>query len=1054
MGWGLDAHWAALAREHGWRMGVVDATPIGHTLRPPAATYAARRGARRGAAHSSRIAPTCAATRSARSRCTGEGRRRRGVLPARRRPGARRLGAPPGAAPRATPAPTCACRRPASHRAAGRDAAPASCCRRPCAWPASRAAPCSTAFRCSTCATSRPAKRRSYGSWGAWAAPALAARAAAPAPRVPVRARARPQRRARRPTRCCAPRIDAPLVVSEHGADVLHTALRHDDGRRAIERAFARGAPRAGQQRRDRAGRPSARRPAHARRAPGHRPAARARGRTSASRTLVTVAHLVARKRHVDVIRALWAAARAPSAPALPDHRRRSGARAARAPRRRARPRRPGDVRRPAAARRRPSRRRARARSSSCRASTRPSASPTSRRWPAGCPRSARCGEPGPAEIARPGDGLRLVPPGDVSQLAGAIDVLLSEPTFLRELGRRARADGRALVHLGGLRARDGRRLRGGAARVSGPAPGPVRHQPRAARPRRRLPGAARAQGIELALFGGRLHHATAGVEDPGVPFRRIRQREAHALAASGRHRAVIASSAGRVAVPATYCGARRAGIPFVYWTGIWGQIRTPAHLAAIPLTRAVDRRADAVVDLRPARQRLRGRARRAQRPRRAAGGRQRLLGRRGRCGAGARGGRRSAVPGAVRGACDARRQGPRRPARGLEAAGLTAPGGRARARRRRAGRGRERSRRRRGRPPRGPRTAQLLRRRRRSRRTVDPHARLPRAVGARRQRGHEPGTPIIATDAVGAAAGGLVRDGRTGLVVPAGDARRAGGARSGGCATTRACARGWPPQGARRRREVRLFGLGAGILAGAGKRLGGPGSLLACRACRRLCCAAWCCPRRCCSPCSSPRSHTPATRNSSRTRAVTRRSTGRTARRTTATRSRTCRRTRSSTPTAATSCSRPSARLRPPRAVAVAGGGGGGSGSSSSFVPAAGGDPLATATPAERAAVTQAVQQSAKQSKAPGDRRRQGAEPQSLGAGRPVSASISDLPTSLLIAARRAVRRRPRSRSPCSSSRVSAPVASPDLPAVFAPAPAGRRTAACTRPPRCRARC
>ncbi len=26
------------------------------------------------------------------------------------------------------------------------------------------------------------------------------------------------------------------------------------------------------------------------------------------------------------------------------------------------------------------------------------------------------------------------------------------------------------------------------------------------------------AEGIELALFGGRLHHATAGVRDPGVP--------------------------------------------------------------------------------------------------------------------------------------------------------------------------------------------------------------------------------------------------------------------------------------------------------------------------------------------------------------------------------------------------------------------------------------------------------------------------------------------------------------------------------------------------------
>jgi hypothetical protein len=29
-GWGLDLHWAALAEEHGWRVGVVDATPVRH----------------------------------------------------------------------------------------------------------------------------------------------------------------------------------------------------------------------------------------------------------------------------------------------------------------------------------------------------------------------------------------------------------------------------------------------------------------------------------------------------------------------------------------------------------------------------------------------------------------------------------------------------------------------------------------------------------------------------------------------------------------------------------------------------------------------------------------------------------------------------------------------------------------------------------------------------------------------------------------------------------------------------------------------------------------
>ena len=39
MGWGLDVHWAAVAREHGWPIGIVDATPVGHTLRPAADTY-------------------------------------------------------------------------------------------------------------------------------------------------------------------------------------------------------------------------------------------------------------------------------------------------------------------------------------------------------------------------------------------------------------------------------------------------------------------------------------------------------------------------------------------------------------------------------------------------------------------------------------------------------------------------------------------------------------------------------------------------------------------------------------------------------------------------------------------------------------------------------------------------------------------------------------------------------------------------------------------------------------------------------------------------------
>ena len=38
-GWGLDLHWSALAREHSWRQGVIDATPMQHGLRQIATSY-------------------------------------------------------------------------------------------------------------------------------------------------------------------------------------------------------------------------------------------------------------------------------------------------------------------------------------------------------------------------------------------------------------------------------------------------------------------------------------------------------------------------------------------------------------------------------------------------------------------------------------------------------------------------------------------------------------------------------------------------------------------------------------------------------------------------------------------------------------------------------------------------------------------------------------------------------------------------------------------------------------------------------------------------------
>jgi hypothetical protein len=38
-GWGLDAHWSALAAARGWRAGVIDAVPVDHGLRRIAASY-------------------------------------------------------------------------------------------------------------------------------------------------------------------------------------------------------------------------------------------------------------------------------------------------------------------------------------------------------------------------------------------------------------------------------------------------------------------------------------------------------------------------------------------------------------------------------------------------------------------------------------------------------------------------------------------------------------------------------------------------------------------------------------------------------------------------------------------------------------------------------------------------------------------------------------------------------------------------------------------------------------------------------------------------------
>lgn len=106
---------------------------------------------------------------------------------------------------------------------------------------------------------------------------------------------------------------------------------------------------------------------------------------------------------------------------------------------------------------------------------------------------------------------------------------------------------------------------------------------------------------IDLALFGGRSIHATEGVADPGVPHRRVEQRTVARLAASGRYRAVVCGTAGRFALPAAWRGARAGRTPFVLWSALWAHPRTPAHLVAgAPLMAALYRDADAVVAYGP----------------------------------------------------------------------------------------------------------------------------------------------------------------------------------------------------------------------------------------------------------------------------------------------------------------------------------------------------------------------------------------------------------------------------------------------------------------------
>ncbi len=110
-------------------------------------------------------------------------------------------------------------------------------------------------------------------------------------------------------------------------------------------------------------------------------------------------------------------------------------------------------------------------------------------------------------------------------------------------------------------------------------------------------------QGVVFALIGGNVRHGGGGTTvEETMPFPVVRpsQRAVARLAASGRFRAVIAGMSGKVALPAAYAGARAGRIPFVLWATIWAHPRTPAQLAGYPLLRHIYRHADAIATYGP----------------------------------------------------------------------------------------------------------------------------------------------------------------------------------------------------------------------------------------------------------------------------------------------------------------------------------------------------------------------------------------------------------------------------------------------------------------------
>ena len=281
-----------------------------------------------------------------------------------------------------------------------------------------------------------PPRPLSYGAWGAWAAPALRRALAALRNEFPYDLiHAHYAVPAGEAVRRAAPAT--PLVVSEHGGDLFHTLHRRSGGE-AVRRTFAHArlvlANSTGIADRclDHGARSVrvVRLGAEVPERPSEPPAAP---------TVVTVGHLVARKRHADVVRALARlTGRRPELRyvIVGDGPERERLRAL-----------AGELgvagRIELRGQLSPEEARAAARAATV------FAMPSTEEafgvayveaMAAGVPAIGCHGEPGPEDIAAAGGGIRLVQAGDVAALAEAIDELVSDPAARAREAERARA--------------------------------------------------------------------------------------------------------------------------------------------------------------------------------------------------------------------------------------------------------------------------------------------------------------------------------------------------------------------------------------------------------------------------------------------------------------------------------------------------------------------------------------------------------------------------------------------------------------------------------------